>query len=118
MRKAAVLLLTILFFSFGCTDFDDKLNVQIRVQNSTEITLAKVSIDTLEYSAIDAGNKTAYKLKDDFLPISQIIVATDSLVIPVTIDNIQQDTLLPGRYTYKINTFSAADGLQFEVIED
>lgn len=118
MRKTLVLLLTILFFSIGCTDFDDKLNVQIRVQNNTEKALAKVSIDSLEYNGIDAGAKTAYKVKDDFLTVRQITVEADSLVIPIAIDNIQQDTLQPGRYTYKINMFSEADGLQFEVIED
>lgn len=118
MRKTAVLLLTILLFSIGCTDIDDKLNVQIRVQNSTEKRLTKVSIDSLAYIDIDAGSKTAYQVKDDFLAVRQITVEADSLVTSVSIDNIQQDTLQPGRYTYKINMFSEADGLQFEVIED
>lgn len=118
MRTTVVLLLTMLFFSIGCTDFDDKLNVQIRVQNSTEKTLNKVSIDSLEYLDIAAGDKTAYKVKDNFLAIRQLVVAADSLIIPLTIDNIQQDTLQPGRYTCKINMFSAADGIQFEFIED
>jgi len=95
MRKTAVLLLTILLFSIGCTDFDDKLNVQIRVHNTTEKTLKRVSIDSLVYTDIKADAKTAYQVKDDFLSVSQLIVEADSLVIPVSIDNIQQDTLQP-----------------------
>ena len=118
MRKTAVLVLTILLFSIGCTDFDDKLNVQVRVHNSTEKTFSKVLIDSLEYIDIQAGSKTAYKVKDGFLAPRQITAEADSLVIPISIDNVQQDTLLPGRYTYKINTFSNEDGLQFEVIQD
>lgn len=118
MRNLGFLLLTILLFSVGCTDFDDELNVQIRVQNSTEKKLIKVSIDNLEYFDIDAGAKTAYQAKDDFLAVRQLLVEADSLVIPVSIDNVQQDTLQSGRYTYKINAFSAADGLLFEVMED
>lgn len=118
MRKTSVLLLTILLFSIGCTDFDDKLNVQIRVQNGTEKMLTKVSIDSLEYNSIETGAKTAYQVKDNFLAVKQIAVEADSLIRSVSIDNIQQDTLLPGRYTYKINMFSEVDGVQFEVIED
>ena len=118
MRSTVIIFFSILLFSFGCTDIDDKMNVQIRVQNSTDKRLNKVSIDSLEYNDIDAGSKTAYQVKDNFLPARQLIVEADSLIIPVAIDNIQQDTLQPGRYTYKINTFSEADGLQFEVIED
>lgn len=118
MLKTSVLLLTVLFFSIGCTDFDDKLNVQIRVQNDTEKNLTRVSIDSLEFIDIDTGARTAYKVKDDFLAVRQLIVEADSLIIPLSIDNVQQDTLLPGRYTYKINAFSDADGIQFEVIVD
>jgi len=118
MKKTTILLLTILFFSIGCTDIDDKLNVQIRVHNSTEVILTKVSVDLLEYDDIAAGAKTAYKAKEDFLAVKQLTVESDSLVIPLTINNIQQDTLQPGRYTYKINIFSEADGIEFEVIED
>lgn len=118
MRKTTVLLLTILLFSIGCTDFDDQLNVQIRVQNSTEKTLTKVLIDSVEYNSVDAGTKTAYQVKDNFLAVRQITVEADSLMRSVSLDNIQQDTLLPGRYTYKINMFSEVEGIQFEVIED
>jgi len=118
MKKPTVLFLTILLFSIGCTDFDDKLNVQIRVQNSTEKILTKVLIDSLEYNDIKSGSKTAYKVKEDFLSPGIVTAEADSLKRSIIIDYLVPDTLQPGRYTYKINRLSEEEGLGFEVIED
>lgn len=118
MRKTVVLLFTVLFFSFGCSDLDDNLNVQIRVDNRTDLKLTQVSIDDLEFIDIDSGSKTAYKVKEDFLSPIQLTIVSDSLMTTLAINNIQQDTLQPGRYTYKINTFSDNEDLQYEVVKD
>lgn len=119
MRNTFVLLLTALFFSVGCSDFDDELNLQIRVENNTALNFSEVAIDELLYTDIDSEARTAYMVKNGFGSPLEITVNADSLLSStVAIDSMMQDTLAPGRYTLRINAFAVNQDLEFELIFD
>lgn len=120
MRNTVLLLCTVLLVASACTDRDDNLTgVQIRIENSTNKNFSLIELEEIRYEDVASGTSTFYQeymggIQPDFIQIT-----TDSITHSTTISGTSEtDSILPGLYTYKLNSFSESDGMQFEIIED
>ena len=113
MKNTIVLLCVGLFFSMSCTDFDDELNVQIRIENNTDMTFEEVIIvnpdmpneegeapEDLIFTDVEADFQSAYQIYDSFYYQADVDIQTDSEVTTLSIAESFSplDSLPPGRY--------------------
>lgn len=113
MRKTAVLLLTILLFSVGCTDRDDNVSeINIRIKNTSNLNFDTVQVGDENHSHTDVAPdsfseyleyETAYRYA-----YIQIQSGTESYVLQ-PIDFVGETPLTLGFYTYELDVTEAGD---------
>ena len=106
MKSTIILLCSILFFTFGCTDNDDNGPVRIRIKNNSTITFDTVQVGAVKnvYSDIEPGQFSSYLTYETAYTYNYIeIVSGDEVFVLQPIDFVGETPLEMGFYTYELD---------------
>jgi len=106
MKNAIVLLLTVLFFSVGCTDNDDDIGASIRIKNTSTIDFDKVQVGDADkpHGNIAPNEYSEYLKYGTAYEYAYIKIESGSeTYVLQPIDFVGEKPLTPGFYTYELN---------------
>lgn len=113
MRKTAVLLLTILLFSAGCTDRDDNVSsISIRIKNTSNLNFDTVQVGGANqvHADIAPDSFSEYLEYETAYRYAYIeIISGDENYVLQPIDFVGETPLTIGFYTYELNVTEAGD---------
>lgn len=107
MRNFGFVILSVLLFTIGCTDIDDKVNtINIRINNSSAINFDEVQVGSNEelYTNIAPGDYSDYLVYETAYTYAFIeIKSGEEVFVLQPIDFVGEDELPIGFYTYSLN---------------
>ncbi|WP_297796089.1 hypothetical protein [uncultured Eudoraea sp.] len=107
MRNLGFAILSVLLFSIGCTDIDDKVDtINIRINNSSSINFDEVQVASNEelYTNIAPGDYSDYLVYETAYTYAFIeIKSGEEVFVLQPIDFVGEDELPIGFYTYSLN---------------
>ena len=120
MKSIASLVLFCVVVLFSCTDRDDNLEgVQIRVQNTTEITFSEVVIDSLIFADVEPDDLPFYQKFEGLSLPQSVILRSDSLETTVSVDSIFEiDSTQLNLFTYRIKDLTEEMVVEINILKD
>lgn len=107
MRNLCFTILSVLLFSIGCTDIDDKVDtINIRINNNSSINFDEVQVASNEelYTNIAPGEYSEYLVYETAYTYAFIEIRSgEEVYVLQPIDFVGEDELPIGFYTYSLN---------------